>query len=344
MSPDQMNQESPAHTACSIPCNLCGGQDVAELCTRGRDIPYLRTVACKACGLAWTDPRPDPTEVKQYYEDEYRLSYKGTYTPKMKHVLRAGRNALDRYARLRPHLQPGDRVLDCGAGGGEFLYLLKSRGFAVTGIEPNKGYGEFGAGEYGLDINVGFIQNMGFEPASFDVITIFHVLEHTEDPLAILRLLCSWLQPGGTLLVEVPNVDNVAQTPATRFHLAHLYSFNAYTLQKLGERAGLVMESCRLTHDRINLAIVFRLPEDEVVPPAPADCVNRQNAERVISTVRSQTTLSYLFSMHPYRRLFGRLWRNFREGGEVRGFVRARDLLDSLYRQADNYRENKQWR
>ena len=339
-----MSQATSDHAACTIPCNLCGGRDVAELSTRGRDIAHLRTVACKACGLAWTDPRPDPAEVKQYYEDEYRISYKGTYTPKMKHVLRAGRIALDRFSRLRPYLQPGDKVLDCGAGGGEFLYLLKTHGFAVTGIEPNIGYGEFAADEYELDINIGFIQDMDFKPAGFDAISIFHVLEHTEDPLAILKLLRSWLRPGGTLLVEVPNVENVAQTPSSRFHLAHLYSFNPYTLQKLGERAGLVMKVSKLTQDRINMAMLFQLPQDEVAVPEPADCVNRQNAERVIATVSGQSGLSYLLSLHPYRRLLGRLWRNFKEKGEVRGFVRARDLLDSLYGQTGNYQENSQWR
>lgn len=329
-----MTNENAAAEACSIPCNLCGGVDVAELSMRGRDGEKLRTVACKACGLVWTDPRPAEEEVKDYYEQEYRLSYKGTYTPKMKHVLRAGRIAQQRYDRIRSYLQPGDQVLDCGAGGGEFLYLLKTHGYGVTGIEPNRGYGEFAAGEYELDINVGFIQQMTFEPASFTLITIFHVLEHTEDPLAILKLLRSWLQPGGTLVVEVPNVENVAQTPISRFHLAHIYSFSPYTLKKLGERAGLKVVDMHLSSDKINLTVFFELPETDVEVPEAAACVSGDNAEQVITAVRGHTSLSHLLSPYPYTRLLGRLWRGVEEKRLIKDFARGRDLLDSLYSKA----------
>jgi uncharacterized Zn finger protein len=79
---------------CSIPCNLCGGIEVSILSNRSRSGKPLQTVICQACGLVWSDPRPH--DARQFYEEEYRLSYKHTYSPKSKHVLRAGRVALYR--------------------------------------------------------------------------------------------------------------------------------------------------------------------------------------------------------------------------------------------------------
>ena len=148
--------------SCSIPCNLCGGTDVTELSTRDRDGRYLRTVACNGCGLVWTDPRPSEEEVRTYYERDYRVSYKGAFTPKLKHIYRAGRVAHNRYQRVSPYLKDGDRILDVGSGGGEFLYLLTRQGYAAQGVEPNQGYGEYSIAEYGVTVNMGFIQEQAF--------------------------------------------------------------------------------------------------------------------------------------------------------------------------------------
>ena len=66
--------------SCSLPCNLCGSTQVAELSHLDRDGSALRTVICKDCGLVWSDPLP--MDVAQYYEHDYRLDYKAAYTPK----------------------------------------------------------------------------------------------------------------------------------------------------------------------------------------------------------------------------------------------------------------------
>jgi methylase of polypeptide subunit release factors len=110
--------------ACSIPCNLCGGTEVSILSNRSRSGKPLRTVICRACGLVWSDPRPH--DARRFYEQEYRLSYKHTYRPKLKHVLRAGNVALSRFEKIEQLLSTRKAVLDVGTGGGEFAYLLQS--------------------------------------------------------------------------------------------------------------------------------------------------------------------------------------------------------------------------
>lgn len=248
--------------ACSIPCNLCGGTDVSTLSNRSRSGKPLRTVICQACGLVWSDPRPH--DARQFYEEEYRLSYKHTYSPKPKHVLRAGHAALSRFEKIERLLSSRKAVLDVGTGGGEFAYLLQSLGHGVSGIEPNRGYADYSIREYGLTVQVGFVQDAAFPSESFDVVTIWHVLEHTEDPGFILALLRSWLKPDGTLVVEVPNVEATCQAPRSTFHEAHLYNFNVVSLRRLAKKQGLYEVKHLISRDGGNITMFLSRMESLV--------------------------------------------------------------------------------
>ena len=115
------NDRESSHPGATIPCNLCSSQQVSILSNTSRERRPLRTVICQNCGLAWTDPRPH--QAREFYADEYRLSYKGSYSPKPKHVYRAGNVAIDRYRRIQHHLPLTGSVLDVGSGGGEFTTM-----------------------------------------------------------------------------------------------------------------------------------------------------------------------------------------------------------------------------
>ncbi len=311
-----------------LPCNLCGAAAATVLSERSRSGAYLRTVACTGCGLVWSDPRPhDP---RRFYTDAYRLEYKGTYAPRPKHVLRAGRVALSRLDKIRPFLRPGLRILDVGSGGGEFAYLLASLGHTVRGVEPNRGYATYAAAEYDLDIEVGFIGDIALQPESYDLITIWHVLEHTEDPGAVLRQLREALRPGGVLVVEVPNVEATCQWPASSFHEAHLFNFNAATLGRLGARVGLTTAATTLAADGGNLTMGFRAaPFTAATTPAAAALPG--NHARVAGVVSGHRALAHALSLHPYRRFATRMARKTDEWLRTRVRAPARQRLDRLY-------------
>ena len=194
-------------TGCAIPCNLCGSVDVDELGECDRDGRPLRTTICRKCGLVWSNPRPSEDEVRRYYSREYRLDYKGHATPSLCHIARSGRGALNRYRDLTPFLKLRDRVLDAGAGGGEVVYVLRKLGFDAMGLEPDERYASHARETLGVPVETGFVQDRSFPPGRFDVITMYHALEHVEDPVGILTTLRGWLSEGGLLLVEVPNVE-----------------------------------------------------------------------------------------------------------------------------------------
>ncbi|MBD9359367.1 class I SAM-dependent methyltransferase [Methylomonas sp. EbB] len=295
---------------------------------RSRSGAELRSVICKDCGLVWSDPFPhDP---RQFYEEDYRLEYKNTYAPKAKHILRAGRVALARHEKIKHLLHKPQTLLDVGTGGGEFAYLIKSLGHDLHGIEPNKGYGQYSAAQYDLNLQFGFIQDAQFAENSFDVITIWHVLEHTEDPLFVLGKLRSLLKPDGVLVVEVPNIEATCQSPSSTFHEAHLYNFNLATLRRMGEKAGLIEDRHVFSEDGGNVTMFFKKAEH------PADQAMSwgipENAERISAIVRGHSNLRHYMRAAPYLRFIKRMTRSLLENRHVKGFDNNKSLLDQLYR------------
>lgn len=318
--------DQPEET-CSIPCNLCAGRAVGILSNRSRSGKPLRTVICRSCGLVWSDPRPH--DAKQFYEQEYRLSYKNAYSPKPKHVLRAGKVALSRFEKIDRLLTERKAVLDVGTGGGEFAHLLQSLGHCVSGVEPNRGYADYSIKEYGLAVQVGFVQDAVFPPESFDVVTIWHVLEHTEDPGAVLALLRSWVKTDGTVVVEVPNVEATCQAPSSTFHEAHLYNFNVVSLRRLARKHGLHESWHLISRDGGNITMFFKREPPPIDPCG--DMAIPGNYEWVSRIVRGHTNLARHLTPSPYVRAWHRLCRSFAERRETARAESGRALLDGLY-------------
>lgn len=281
---------------------------------------------CVRCGLVWSDPLPH--NPRRFYEDDYRVSYKGTYAPKPKHILRAGNVALSRYRRIEQLLSEPRVILDVGTGGGEFAYLLQSIGHDVRGVEPNKGYAEYSIHEYRLNVQVGFVQDVVLPKDTFDVITIWHVLEHTENPYAVLTKLHTLLKPRGILVIEVPNIEATCQSPKSTFHEAHLFNFNVGTLSRLAEKAAFVEEEHSISADGGNITMFVRktsknINENALVIPG--------NSERIITTVRNHTPVRHYISANPYARFYRRVRQSLQEKRGIRDFTSCKQLLDGLY-------------
>jgi SAM-dependent methyltransferase len=237
--------------------------------------------------------------------------------------------ALSRFEKIEPLLSSRKAVLDVGTGGGEFAYLLQSLGHRVSGIEPNRGYADYSIQEYGLAVQVGFVQDAMFPLGSFDVVTIWHVLEHTEDPGSILALLRSWLKPDGTLVVEVPSVEATCQAPRSTFHEAHLYNFNVVSLRRLARKHGLYETRHLISRDGGNITMFLSpmepLVQDRYDPSIPGNC------EWISRIVRRHNTLRHHLTPMPYLRAWQRLCRSLQERRETANARTGKALLDQLY-------------
>jgi len=283
-------------------------------------------VLCEGCGLARTDPLPDPGELASFYRDNYRLLYKRTYQPKPYHVLRAARVALERFERMRDLVGAGGDILDAGSGGGEFLYLLRAAGCRVTGVEPNAGYAAYARDQLGLDVHIGLIGEQPSPPGWFDGITLFHVLEHLPAPVESLSRLAAWLRPRGFLAVEVPNFESACEHPAHRFHRAHLFYFSLATLTRCGELAGLSLVRSETSPDGGNLFTVFRAaPGGE----RPAGAIPGA-FDRLIGLERRRTAWRYWLAPGTYLRAFRRLRQMAGERLAARRYTAGRGIMDSV--------------
>ncbi|SFV16938.1 Methyltransferase domain-containing protein [Methylobacterium sp. 174MFSha1.1] len=263
-------------------CNLCGGTQTLTVAETDRRLKRLRSVACTECGLIRTDPMPTAAELEAYYASAYRAAYQFALgrRPPRHHLHRSRREAGFRADLLGPALRPGARVLDYGAGSGEFLAAAAARGCAVTGVEPGRSYAAFARAEHGARVLDGFEDLSPDE--TFDVITTHHVLEHLRDPVDTLARLAGRLAPGGVLYAAVPNMAATGKPPHERFHFAHVHGFVRETLDRAARRAGLVPHP---DYWREDTTVVYRHAEASD-GPAPAARGLAQDLAAALAPVR----------------------------------------------------------
>lgn len=239
-------------------CRLCEGAfDRTWNVKDAKSSRALEMALCGRCGLVQQSELPTDEALKIYYSHHYREDYKSTHKPKPKYVYRAGLTAIDRLGfMLRAGLAgTGLRLLDVGAGGGEFCYMARQAGFRVRGIEPHEGYSGFARSEYDVEIQTCGIAEL--PQGNADIVTLFHVFEHLAHPGDVIRKIWEVLSPGGHLVIEVPNIHQADASPHNIYFKAHLFYYSRYSL------LAAVSPGFELVHleDEGNLMVVLRRRE-----------------------------------------------------------------------------------
>ncbi|MBK7172150.1 MAG: class I SAM-dependent methyltransferase [Bacteroidales bacterium] len=196
---------------------------------------------CKGCGFIFTNPRPLPADLGKYYQSSEYISHsnakKGVfnqvYQQIRKYTLSQKFNLIGKYAK-------GNHILDVGCATGEFLNYMKSRGWKTTGVEPDEQVRQKAKETYHLDV-FDESQVSIMKDDSFDVITLWHVLEHVADLPGRMKELNRLLKPGGILIIAVPN----SNSPDAAFYKEnwaaydvprHLYHFSEKSMKMLLEK------------------------------------------------------------------------------------------------------------
>lgn len=201
----------------NVPCYLCGSEKYENFIQAQDDLSgkpgTFNFVRCESCGLAYQQPRIVFSEIGAFYDEEYIAHRKkknwGVLTKF--YNSRMGKHDQDKWAIARDqvHLDRSSRVLDIGCGAGTFL---------------SKVHEETGAQCFGVDFKdlshspafahaqflKGTLFDQEFAPESFDLITMWHFLEHDYRPLETLARIRTLLKPRGKLIIEVPRLDSLS--------------------------------------------------------------------------------------------------------------------------------------
>jgi 2-polyprenyl-3-methyl-5-hydroxy-6-metoxy-1,4-benzoquinol methylase len=225
----------------TVACDLCGSRD-NRLVLQVQDTNchfegVFNIVQCLSCGLVYLNPRPDARSIGRYYPEDYRCFQSG----------KAIRRDLDKISPFISSLcqlgvKPG-RILDIGCGAGDFIVSAHQSGWQVAGVEPNEPARHRCNSRLGWEAVQPTLEEAAFPAQSFQVVTLWHVLEHTNSPKETLAEVHRILAPGGLVAIAVPNFDSIDRRIHGRgwFFLAaprHLYHFTQDTLSQYLGRAG----------------------------------------------------------------------------------------------------------
>jgi SAM-dependent methyltransferase len=217
-----------------ISCPICENQQAERILRSKNDYPILR---CSRCALVFTDDRtaPPPDRLYPRFDQSGGAFAKGAGS-----ALRIFLRQRESFIRT---LKSSGRLLDFGCGNGAFAQHMSKAGFEAVGVEPFS-LGATHTAERLELIQAPFEQIEG-QLGSFDIITLWHVLEHLRRPVEVLQRLATHLRPDGLIVISVPNFGSLQRQAFQGgwFHLdppRHLIHFELSTLEGCVRRAGLV--------------------------------------------------------------------------------------------------------
>jgi SAM-dependent methyltransferase len=198
-----------------------------------------RILRCRSCAFGFRQTRFNVQSLAEIYRNMDPQIYQAELAGRVKTALR--------HLRIVKHHERGGHILDVGCASGLFLSLAAGSGFEPTGIEPSDILRDEAKKALGCRGRVfgATLEQVSLPPAHFDAVTLWDVLEHVPDPLAMLKKCGDLLRPGGHLFLNVPDLDSIeARVLGRRWPLLlaeHLNYFNRRSLRLCGAKAGLTL-------------------------------------------------------------------------------------------------------
>ena len=243
-------------------CILCGDTKKKLLVKKDPWCIYR----CASCGLGFLDPRPSKEDIvglydKEYCEDQF-VDGGEVNSPEFKKRLSLETHRV----RFFRGLKRKGKILDIGCGYGYFLAACRARyGYDVHGLEVSEWAARYAAERLGLSVTVGEIDTVDLPPNSYDVITMWHFLEHTRDPRQVILKAQDLLKDNGILVVDVPNYDGTEARKNWDNWVGwqppyHFYHFTPHTLKRLLGLCGFCVLKSKDYHSDTVKAALKRIP------------------------------------------------------------------------------------
>lgn len=212
-------------------CVLCQHQDAALICRKNG----FTVVRCTTCTLVRVSPPPSKEELDAYYREGYNQFRYSFATPSVEPARRKSKELkiIERFVR------PG-KLLDVGSAHGHFLTQARYNNWEVTGVEPQDEARERSKARFNLNVHPSLAEAADNH---FDVVTMWHVIEHIASPFDFLNDVQAKLSGRGLLAIATPNVDSlVARATGESWSWLsppdHLFLYSPVTLQRLLRQSG----------------------------------------------------------------------------------------------------------
>jgi 2-polyprenyl-3-methyl-5-hydroxy-6-metoxy-1,4-benzoquinol methylase len=246
-------------------CSVCGGSSAGLVYALTR----LRIVRCALCGQVFLWPLPSEDDVRRIFaelyaggdgvmpelRDYYGFTYDDSPSNPLVQLHEAWLDAIER------HRAPG-RIADVGCGTGLFLAAARRRGWTPFGVDESVEATTYARDHFGLDVWTGEFSTFTRRAEEFDAISMWDILEHARDPIALLEAARSFLAPNGVLALATPNRRSLLElvaaamyrlsghrivAPLEKLYIEqHFLYFDPATLSQALERAGLEVFELRL--------------------------------------------------------------------------------------------------
>lgn len=213
---------------------------------------------CSNCGLIYSNPQPIPENIQDHYgippENYWRPEYFNWTPSYFSQEIKTAKDKLN--------FKQGMSALDVGAGIGKCMISLEKAGFSTYGFEPSKPFYEKAISTMKIKpehLRLGMIEEVEYEPNSFDFITFGAVFEHLYHPAKSLEKALNWLKPGGVIHIEVPSSKHFISRCINAYYKLigtnyvtnispmhepfHLYEFDLKSFQALEKKLGFTLES-----------------------------------------------------------------------------------------------------
>jgi SAM-dependent methyltransferase len=203
-------------------------------------------VKCDSCGFKFTNPRPDENKLGGYYKSDAYISHTNSKEGFINSVYQTVRKftLLKKLQLISKYYKTG-KILDIGCGTGEFLNICKNARWTAIGIEPDVDARKMAQVNYDLDVRPEHELNY-LENDSFDIITLWHVLEHVPKLNERIEELKRLIKPNGIIFIAVPNSASLdakiyAENWAAYDLPRHLYHFTPSDIQSIFKKHQLTV-------------------------------------------------------------------------------------------------------
>lgn len=236
-------------------CIICDNEfvlDTIEIKDYSISKEIFRLSECKNCMLLHITNPPNENKIGDYYKSEDYISHSDT----KKGIINTLYHYVREFMLKRKHYvikknSSGKKLLDIGCGTGYFLNYMKDKDYETIGLEIDKKSREFGRENFSLDILDLDIFRKNKLEKKFDIITMWHVLEHTYNPVDYFNKIKKLMTENGTLVVAVPNYKSFDASYYKKKWAAydvprHIFHFSPRAIKKLTEKTGLILVKTKI--------------------------------------------------------------------------------------------------